>query len=261
MINNTKAYPGTQAVLRAVTLLKAFDDERRQWGLTELARETGLNKSTVFRLLSALESEGMVMRTLDGDSYTLGPELVALGGRALRANSLYGLAHAELEALASETGETASLEIMSEGEILIIDEVLGDHLVSGVRSIGTRWPIHATSTGLAMMAHWPEAEVDKLLAEPLPAITPKTVTAPAKLRRSLTETRSRGYAVADEALEIGLIAIGAPLRDYQGEVLAAISVFGPKLRLTPERVREIGCRLAETAARLSARLGYRPTER
>ena len=138
MTSTTKPYPGTQAVLRAISLLKVFDDEHPQWNLTELAHETGLNKTTTFRLLSALESEGMIARGDSGDNYVLGPEIVVLGGRALRANKLRSISHPKLEQLAAITGETASLEILAGRDMLIIDEVVGEHLVSGVRSIGTR---------------------------------------------------------------------------------------------------------------------------
>lgn len=251
-----KPYPGTQSVLRAVALLKAFSDERPEWSLTALAHEAGLNKTTAFRLLSALESEGMVAR--NGEGYTLGPELLVLGGRALRSHDLRSITHPALEKLAAATGETASLEILSGDEVLTIDEVMGDYLTSGVRSLGTRWPIHATSTGLAILAALPEARREALLQRPLRAVTPHTLTDPAAVRRFLYDVRATGIAVTDEMLEVGLIAVGAAVYNVEGRVAGAISVFGPKVRLTPQRVVEIGDRVRETAVDLSAQLGYRP---
>lgn len=253
---NPKPYPGTQAVLRAVSLLKAFDDERAERSLSELAQHVGLNKTTVFRLLSALESEGLVARSSDG--YTLGPEIVVLGGRALRGNDLRALTRPALEMLAAHSGETASLETLVQGEILIIDEVLGEHFVGGTRSLGMRMPIHVTSTGLAILAHLPERELAPYLQRPLEAITPHTITDPVALRAELARVRDRGCAITDETLEIGLLAIGAPLRNHDGRVQAAISVFGPKTRLFGQRVVEIEHLLQETAATISAQLGYKP---
>jgi DNA-binding IclR family transcriptional regulator len=244
-----------------MALLKAFDDTRPSWGLSDLAREAGLNKTTAFRLLSALESEGMIARGQDGERYVLGPEVVVMGGRALRANNLRAIARPELETLAQQTGETAALEVRSGREMLVIDEVIGEYLMSGVQSIGSRWPLHATSTGLAILAFMPEQERDSLLMLPLAAVTEKTITDPVMIRQELEQVRGCGYAVAAESLEEGLVAIGAPLYNHDGDVPGAISVAIPKLRLSEDRVAEIGVRLVEAAGRISARLGYRPRSR
>lgn len=256
--NGNLPYPGTQAVRRAMALLKAFDDARPSWGLSELAREAGLNKTTAFRLLSALESEGMVARGQDGESYVLGPELIVMGGRALRANNLRAVARPYLEALAEQTGETASLEVRAGREVLVVDEVMGEYLMSGVQTIGSRWPLHATSTGLAILAFMPQAEREGLVQPPLAAVTPHTITDPLQLCQELEVICRRGYAVADEGLEIGLVAIGAPLHNHDGAVPAAISIAGPKLRLNPTRVAEIGEMVRAAAEEISGRLGYRP---
>lgn len=258
MTSATKPYPGTQSVLRAVSLLKAFDDKHHEWNLSQLARKVDLNKTTTFRLLSALESEGLIARNDAGDSYILGPEIVVMGGRALRSNNLRTVSRLELEQLAATTGETASLEIMTGAEMLIIDEVVGDHLVGGVRSIGTRWPIHGASTGLALMACWSAEELDAFFNNPPQDFTTKTITDPAVLRQLLVQVSKLGYAVADELLEMGLIAIGAPLIDYNNNAVGAISIYGPKSRITNERVVEIAEQVRETALRISARLGYLP---
>jgi DNA-binding IclR family transcriptional regulator len=257
----TKPYRGTQSVLRAVSLLKVFDDEHPEWGLGDLSRETGLNKTTAFRLLSALESEGMVARNDTGDCYVLGPEILVLGGRALRANSLRQVSRAGLEALAASTGETASLEILSGTEMMIIDEVMGEHLVSGVRSIGTRWPAHGASTGLALLAFGAQETREAFLQKPLTPITAKTIIDPKILRPLLAQFAEQGYAVADEILELGLIAIGAPLYNYDGRIVAAISIFGPKSRLTQARVAIVGGLVRDTAVDISSKLGYQPKQK
>jgi len=256
--NLSNPYPGTQAVRRAMALLKAFDDARPSWGLSDLAREAGLNKTTAFRLLSALESEGMVARGQDKESYVLGPEVVVIGGRALRANNLRAVVRPELEALAQQTGETAALEVRSGRDMLVMDEVIGEYLMSSVQSVGSRWPLHATSTGLAILAFMPERERDSLVVPPLTAVTEHTITDPALLGQEWIAIRQRGYAVAAESLEVGLVAIGAPIYNHDGEIPGAVSVAIPKLRLANGRVAEIGERLVEAAERISVRLGYRP---
>ena len=253
----TEPYPGTQAVLRAVALLKAFTDSRPELGLSELARLVKLNKTTVYRMLTALESEGFVVKNHATESYRLGPEAIALGGRALRANDLRAASRPELEALARDTTETASLEVWVDHEVLVLDEVTGGHVLGAAQHIGARWPAHATSTGKAILAFLPDAEREAFLRRSLPKFTDETITAQAALRRELNHVRERGYAVAAEEFEDGFVAIGAPIRNYDGQVAAAISIGGPSTRLTSNRVSQIASRLITSANTISRRLGYR----
>lgn len=245
----SKPYPGTQTVLRAVALLKAFTDTQPELGLTDLVQTVGLNKTTTYRLLTALESEHMMARNPDTGAYRLGPGIIALGGQALRANDLRAKSRPELERLARETGETATLEILVDGQVLILDEVLGRHLVGTVQTIGTRWPAHATSTGKVLLAHLPQAE-RPVAPETLTQLTPHSVTTPDALHVELTKIRRAGYATAVEELELGFVAAGAPLFDYDGRAVAAISAGGPVLRLTVERLPEIASLVVAAAERM-----------
>lgn len=252
-----KPYPGTQAVLRAVGLLKAFTPERPQLGLADLAGIVGLNKTTAYRLLTALESEGMIQRGAGGEAYRLGPELLALGSRALGAGDLRLASRPELAALAHETRETVTLEVLVGADVLILDEVVGGHVIGSMPSIGTRWPAHATSTGKVLLGHLADADRDAILRRPRAALTPKTITDRTALEREVLRARDRGYATTCEELEPGFVAVGVPVRSMHGDVVAALSVGGPRARLTPERVQSIARRLPSAAARVSERLGYR----
>jgi DNA-binding IclR family transcriptional regulator len=248
-------YPGTQAVQRAVGLLKAFTAERPVLHLPELASAAALNKTTAFRLLSALVEEGLLER-LPRAGYRLGPELLALGSRALGATGLRAASRAELQALAFTTRETATLEVLVGRDVLILDEAAGDHVVASMPSLGTRWPAHTTSTGKVLLAHLPASTLDHLLGSPLEAPTARTIAEPAALRRELARVRERGWSLASEELEAGFVAVGAPVRGADGQVVAALSVGGPRARLNQERVREIVRLLPAAAARISARLGF-----
>lgn len=248
-------YPGTQAVMRAFALLKLFSDMTPEWHLSDLARAAGLNKTTTFRLLTALESEGMVSRS-PRETYRLGPEAIVLGGRALRANDLRTVARPELEQLVQVTRETASLEIPADGDMLILDEVAGGYLLSTAQFVGTRWPIHATSTGKAVLAYGPAALRENVLQKPLAQLTPKTITDPAVLRQALAQVCQQGYATAEEELEAGYVAVAAPIYNHEGRVVAALSVDGPALRLTTDRLPEIGRLVQEAAGRVSSQLGF-----
>jgi DNA-binding IclR family transcriptional regulator len=255
MVNN-KPYSGTQAVLRAIGLLKTFSDARPEWTLSQLARTVDLNKTTAYRLLTALESEGMVSRNEDTGAYRLGPEIIALGGRALRSNDLHIAGYSQLEALAQQVGEAATLEILVGNQVMILEEIPGSYLVATWQSIGTRYPAHATSTGKVLLAHLPEDDLETVLEAPLAPLTDKTITEPDELRRQLARVREQGYATAAEELEPDFVAVSAPVRNHDGDVVAAVGVGGPITRMTADRVPEIATAVKQTASTISSRIGF-----
>jgi IclR family transcriptional regulator, acetate operon repressor len=252
-----EAYPGTQAVLRAMSVLKAVADNGPESRLSDLARDVGLNKTTVFRLLSALESAEMIERTPSGTSYRLGPELLRLSSQALDKTGLQAAARPTLRMLAADTRETITLEVLVGDEVLILDETTGGHVIGAMPSLGTRWPAHATSTGKVLLAGLSNAELDARLSGRLPSFTPRTVSDGPTLRREIERIRANGYAVASEELELGFVAVGAPVRSVDGEVVAAISVGGPKSRFTPAILSSIAQKLPPAADTVSESLGWR----
>jgi DNA-binding IclR family transcriptional regulator len=247
---------GAQAVLRAICLLKAFPPERPERDITELANEAGLSRSTTHRLLAALESEGLVTRNPGNARYRLGPETVVLGARALRAVSLRESVHAELESLAEETAETATLEVLSQGKMLILDEVLGAHLVGASPSLGTSWALHATSTGKALLAELPKARTSELLAQPLTRFTERTIVTLDDLEKELSQVRDDGFATVSGELEEGYAAAGAVIRVPMNEPYATLSVGGPSARLQSPALRELGALVKARADEVSRRLGF-----
>jgi DNA-binding IclR family transcriptional regulator len=252
-----KAYNGTQAVQRAMRLLKAFSQGGPELGLTELARTVELNKSTTFRLLTALENAEMIERTPAGDAYRLGPELLRLGSQTLEHNGVAAAARVTLRELAEETRETVTLEVLVGDEVLTLDEIIGKHMIGALPSLGTRWPAHATSTGKVLLAHLPEDEVRARLGHHLEQITPRTITDLEAFVRELSRVRARGYATNIEELEPGFVAISAPVRSASGTVVAAIGVSGPKSRLGSQAIAILARTLPEVADSVSVRLGWR----
>ena len=237
-------------------MLKSFTDEKPLWTLADLSRSLNLNKTTVFRLLTALESEGLVRRISSGDTYGLGPEMVMLGARAMRSYPLREVCKPDLKTLADTSRETATLEILTGKDVLILDEARGVRLIGSVQSIGTRWPAFATSTGKSILAYLSPEQQSLILKGTLQQYTPKTITDPERLRKEFAEIKRRGYAVADEALELGFRAVGSPLFQHDGTVVAAISVGGPSARMTLERLPEFGRMVSRMAVQISMRLGY-----
>jgi DNA-binding IclR family transcriptional regulator len=252
-----ETYPGAQSAARAVALLKSFDDARPEWTLGELSERLGLNKTTTHRLLAVLEGEGLIERS-NGGAYKLGPELIALGGCAMRANDLRSASRAVMEALAMEVAETVSLEILSKDQIMIIDEVSSREPMGVSQNVGARLPLHATSTGKLLLAYSPADVVDEALSSPLPALTPATVTDAETVRTQLDEIRARGYAITQEELDVGFMAVAAPIYDHTRTVVAALSIGGPILRMDTEELPEKVAALQVAARKISRGIGYQP---
>lgn len=257
----TEPYPGTQAVRRAVLLLKTFSDDKPEWSLADLTAKTGLNKTTVYRVLSALEGAGLVTRSRGSDAYRLGPQVIALGAIAMRSNSLRRVAREELEGLVEELGETATLEVLVGREILIIDEVQGPSLLGARIEVGTTWPAHATSTGKVLLAaaeagvYGGGADADPATDEPLRPATPHTIVSAKELREELRTVRERGFATAVEELQLGFVAVAAPIHDHENKVVAAIGVGGSRARLNARRIPEVARTVRGAASRISHQLG------
>ena len=251
------SYPGAQSVSRAVSLLKAFDDAHPEWGLGDLCAQLGLNKTTTHRLLAALEAEGLIVRAAAAGRYRLGPELITLGGCAMRSNDLRNAARPELETLARSTGESTVLEILLGRHTLILDEATGADPLSVSQDIGAKLPAHATSTGKLLLAHRPQPEIDRVLDAPLLPLTANTITDGTTLVAQLESIRRLGYAHADGEFDVGFVSVAAPIYDPHRRVVAALGIGGPALRLTEARLPDIVAALQVAARRVSRRLGYR----
>ena len=242
---------GAQAALRALRLLKLFTPERPELKLAEISTMTGLNKTTTHRLLQALHSESMLDRNPNGGAYRLGPALMALGVQALSSNDLRLRARPLLKQMAKETGETATLEVPVDDKMLILDEVTGSHFVGASGNVGTRWPIHATSTGKVLIAF--DEQGAARLADNFEALTAKTITERSRLETQLGEIRRRGFAETVDELEDGFSGVAAVVRGGLGQVLGALSICGPTQRLSADRRARLGITLCSAAERLQPR--------
>jgi len=242
---------GAQAALRAIRLLKLFTAEAPELRLAELSCLSGLNKTTTHRLLQALLSEELLDRNPGTSAYRLGPGMMALGVQALSSNDLRLRARPLLKRLAEETGETATLEVPIDDTMLILDEVTSKHFVGASGNVGTRWPIHATSTGKALIAFEVHGR-DRLRAE-LPSLTSRTITSFDVLEKQLGDIRRRGFAEVVDELEEGLSGVGAVVRGGMGEILGALSICGPTHRMSENRRAQLGATLCTVAAHLQPR--------
>ena len=253
----TKRNPSVQSVERAIDILESFSAEEPGLGVGELSRRVSLPKSTVFRLLTTLESRGFIAQNSETSLYHLGVKLIPLANSVYVYSDLRQVARPYLRSLADTLEETTSLSVLVDAEIINLDQVeFTGRLVVRAGRAGYRMPFHATSAGKAILAYLPEDELERLLASPLPTLTSATITDSDTLNSQLLEVRTRGYAISFEELEEGLHAISTPICNHEGNVIACISVSGPSYRLTRLRIEEISPQVIQAADQISRDLGY-----
>lgn len=248
-----------QSVDRAVTILEllALHGEA---GTTQLARELGVHKSTASRLVAALERRRLVEQVEERGRYRLGVGVLKLAGATTARLDLAKEARPVVRRLASETGETVNLAVLSGGAALYVDQVSGSSTLSSYNWVGQHIPIHATSNGKVLVSEQHDPELTRTLGELTP-YTPSTVTDRVVLDAQLAEVRDRGWALATDELDVGLTALAAPVRDAHGDVVASISVSGPTFRFGADRVDELVPLLLAATEEASARIAHQPVER
>jgi DNA-binding IclR family transcriptional regulator len=246
---------GLQSVDRALRSLELIA-EAGELGVTELGRRLGVHKATASRLAATLAARGLLERDPGTERYRLGFGLIRLAGAAMAGLDLVSSARPALEDLAEETHETVTIGVLSGDDVVSIDQVTGTRSIVSVSWVGKRTPLHTTSTGKVFLAFMPDVERERRLDEPLDRSTRRTIVDAEQLRAQLAEIRRRGYAQTLEELEEGLNAVAAPVRQADGEVVAALSVSGPAFRMRPVDLPRIGRLTMESADAISRRLGH-----
>ena len=247
---------GVQSVDRAVTVLEILA-RRGQAGVSEVALDIGVHKSTAFRLLSALEERGLVQQASDRGKYQLGFGILRLASAIPGGLDVVRQARSTLEELAADFGETVNLAVIRSHFAVNLAQVRGPAAVSAQNWIGELTPLHATSSGKILLAHQERKTQEALIDEAgLTRYTEHTITSRERFEQQLDAARADGYARTLEEYEIGLNAIATPVLDDGGHVIAAVSVSGPAFRLDQKRMNAIRANLVAASARISSRMGY-----
>ena len=241
---------GTTAIDRGAELLVRVLESEQPVALTDLASASGIPKSTASRLVSALERQGLVEQDGERGRLRPGPAILRVAERSMLERNILELARASLDALGKDTGETINLAVPGPTGVEHIAQVESAHFLGAGQWLGRSSEYHCTANGKVFMA-FGRAPIP---ARP-PALTEHTITDPARLKAELARVRRDDFAEAIEELEIGLAAIAAPVRGPGGQVVAALSITGPTVRMTPARIAEYKPILIEEADTLSRRLG------
>jgi DNA-binding IclR family transcriptional regulator len=217
-----------QALERALDILDSFTFQDREMTLSDLVRKTGLNKSTVKRLISNLTARGYLKKGPENKRYHLGMRLFELGGIVFSSFSLSKAAAHPMNRLQVESGATVLLGVRMEDQLVYVDKREGKGMIRISSDIGWRRPLHYGMLGMVLMAFLDKKEVRNLLQEnPLEAYTPYALTHTRDFRLRLEEIRSQGYIVEREEAVEGVIGIAAPVKDYSRKVIAALGIAMP----------------------------------
>jgi IclR family pca regulon transcriptional regulator len=250
---------GSQSLERGLAVLSAFGPDRPALGISELARELDLTRSTTHRYVSTLAALGFLEQDDSTRKYRLGARVLDLGFSTLGSMDLREIAAPYLRRLTDATGHTANLAIRDGTDVILIDRIRGregrHHQLEFSLHVGSRIPAYCTATGKVLLAFLPAAELEALLERiDLVQRGPRTVTERAELLAALEETRRTGVAVNDEELASALRSIAAPVRARSGEVVAAVNLSVPWSPVAmSELVSQLGPCLRAAASEISAR--------
>lgn len=240
---------GTQAVDRAAAVLTSVLGSTHPVTFADLIVRTGLPKSTLSRLTTSLERNGLLQRTAAG-AWQPGTAITDYALSVRPEDDLLRIAQPYLDALGEQTGETVNLAIPLAGEVRQIAQVDSTYLLGAVNWLDRPVPFHCSALGRVFLAHGTPLPPGRL-----PKLTERTITSRAELAEALERVRAEGFAVVDSELEPGLVAVAAPVRSADDTVVAAVAVSGPSVRLTqaelPAVARAVRAAGEDIAAALS----------
>jgi len=247
------------SVEKAIDILFCFDPQHPQLRLTDISQRLGLHKSTTHRLLALLKKKRLITADTTSQHYSLGPGVVELAWIILRQQDLRTVCAPYLERLRQATNETVSLYIRMGDRRVCIEELESGQEIKYSQALGLAAPLHVGAPGKVLLAFLPPGELEALLATlPLTPVTPNTRTDREQLLEELATVRQHGYAVSVGERSLWASAAAAPIWDWSGKPLAAISVLGPSHRLTREVLPALGQQVQQMALEISTAFGYSP---
>jgi DNA-binding IclR family transcriptional regulator len=241
---------GIQVIHRAAEVLRALDGQHQGLTPSELAERLGLARSTVHRIVSALDDEGLVATVRPG-RYRVGPELIRLGSG--QRGEVRAIVRPFLERLSAEVNETVDLAVLIQDHVSFIDQVAAPHRLRAVSVVGATFPAHCTANGKALLAELSDDHLRTLLPARLPQLTPNTKNTRTKLMEEVRQIRESGVAFDDEEHTLGISAVGAVVRD-QFAAVAAITIPLPTQRYKGNEEALVGA-LRATCNRVTDTLG------
>ena len=249
------------SVRRAITILEHLAEAQEPKELTAVSHDLAMNKSTVYRFLSTLAEAGYVRQESDTGRYALGPRVAWLAAKFLEAMDIRQLARPILEELSQESDETIHLAILDRDEVVYIDKINGKQAVQMASRVGSRAPVYSTALGKVMLADLPESQWQRYVSEVrLTPRTPNTIVAPEAFFEHLRQVRKQNYSIDDVEDEEGIRCVAASIRDHTGKTIAALSITGWIITMTPQKVESLVPLAQKAALAISKQLGFNHLE-
>ncbi|HET7580283.1 MAG TPA: IclR family transcriptional regulator [Bacillales bacterium] len=248
-----------QSVERALLILQYLQENKEGLGVTEISHRLDVAKSTTHRLLASLLRNGYVQQDEQTEKYRLGLKLLELGNTITESLDIRKVAQPFLLELSEQTGETAHLVLLEQGEVVYIDKIESSATIGMKSRIGKRAPAYCTGVGKAILCYLTEKRVDQIIdSGRLYQYTKNTITDKNLLKKELSSIRERGYSLDLEEHEEGIRCVGAGILDHHGQVVAGISIAGPSMRMTDQKLEDCAKKIMVCAEGISCHLGYRP---
>ncbi|MFW6119856.1 MAG: IclR family transcriptional regulator [Petrotogales bacterium] len=245
-----------QSVKRIIRILDSFSLDEPELTLNKLTKKTGLPKPTVYRIAEALYDANILSKDGSTSKYRIGVKLFELGSLYLETLELRKLAFPEIEKLSKFTEESIHMGVLDGNEVTSIEGLGSTHNLQAKLWIGKRSPIYCTSIGKAILAFLPVEKRENILNSiELKRFTKNTISKKEKLREELEKIREQGFALDNEEHDEGIMCIGAPIFNNKGHVVASISISGPKIRMTTEKMEKYKKLLLESVKIISDKLG------
>lgn len=244
-----------QALDRGLILLIALA-KADKISLTELAQKVDMPPSSVHRLLNTLQKHEFAEFDKATQDWMVGVEAFRIGNTFVQRTNLIEVARPTMQNLMQDTGETANLGIIGNGDIIFVNQVETNHPIRAFFQAGTRSHIHASGIGKALLADFPREEVEKILTEKgLTFFTDKTLITNDAIFADLAKIKSRGWSLDDEERYSGMRCVAASIYNSLGEAIAGISVSGPTVRFSDQRVDELGPKVKRAANEVTRMIG------
>lgn len=245
---------------KALRILALFNADTPEWGVSDLAVQAGLPKSTVYRVLRVLLQHEFLAQDPVTRRFRLGLGALELGRRAYEGHELRSVALPILQRIASLSGETVLLEVLNQehDRVVCVERAQRQSGLRLILEVGSTAPLHAGASSKVLLAYLSDEEIDAVIARGLPALTAHTITVGDRLRADLTEIRQRGYAVSFEETDDGAAGLAVPVWDRSGRVIAGLTIAGPVTRVNQVAIPKLLDLARDGARQIAQDLGFQP---
>ncbi len=248
-----------QAVLKALELMEVICREKH-CGIRELSQKVGITRSTVNRLVATLERAGFVEQENERGKYRATLKVFEMGNEVIQHLDIREKAYPIMLKLSAETEETINLAVLDGYQVIYISKIDSPHLLKSSAPVGSRPPIYCNASGKVILAYLPEDRKQILFPTEFTSFTPNTISSIPEMEAELARIRVVGYAVDNEEWSLNTRALAAPVNNYDGKIMGALTIAGPSIRMTPVRLDDLTGLLLAAAQELSFNLGFREVD-